>query len=556
MTDTSTSPAVITRGTDDLDPVVHQRRWLILAVLCMSLLIIVMDNTILNVAIPSLIRDLGATNSQVQWIVDSYVLVFAGLLLTTGSLSDRFGRKGALQLGIVLFGIGSAAAALANSANGLIFTRAFMGIGGAFIMPATLSILMNVFRDPRERARAIAVWAGFSGLGVAIGPITGGLLLEHFSWSSVFWVNIPICVAALILGAFLVPTSRDPEQGKIDPLGAVLSFVGLAALLFGIIEGPSKGWTEPLVLGAFVLAAASLASFLIWEQRTAHPMLDLSVFKNPRFSAGSGTITIVFFALFGSLFLMTQYWQLVHGYSALEAGIRLLPYAATMMIVAPLSARFVERLGTKRVVLAGLTLVTIGLLLLSSIESQSPYPQVISYFMLMAAGMGMTMAPATEAVMGSLPRAKAGVGSAINDTTRQVGGALGVAIIGTIVSSVYASRISDAAGTFGLGADQAAAAESSLGGAQSVAATLAGQADAFVSTANDGFVDALSIGLRISAIAVLGAAIVAWKFLPSHASDPGVEVVDLVDRVDRVDVAESSPVPVRLDPAPVPVAGN
>ncbi len=323
----ATSPAAMPghAGNDDLDPRVHDRRWLILAVLCMSLLIIVMDNTILNVAIPSLITELGATNSQVQWIVDSYVLVFAGLLLTTGSLSDRYGRKGALQLGIVLFGIGSAAAALSTTANGLIFTRAFMGIGGALIMPATLSILINVFRDPRERARAIAVWAGVSGLGVAIGPITGGFLLEHFSWSSVFWVNIPIGATALVLGMFLVPTSRDPEQGKIDPLGALLSFVGLASVLFGIIEGPAKGWTDPLVIGGFVLGALAIGAFLVWEQRTTHPMLDLSVFKNPRFSAGSGTITIVFFALFGSLLLMTQYWQLVHGYTPLEAGVRLLP---------------------------------------------------------------------------------------------------------------------------------------------------------------------------------------------------------------------------------------
>ncbi len=396
---------------EEIDPRVHERRWLILGVLCMSLLIIVMDNTILNVAIPSLITELGATNSQVQWIIDSYVLVFAGLLLTTGSLSDRFGRKGALQLGIVLFGIGSAAAAMSSSANGLIFTRAFMGIGGALIMPATLSILINVFRDPVERGRAIAVWAGFSGLGVAIGPITGGFLLEHFSWSSVFWVNLPIGVTALVLGAFLVPTSRDPNQGKIDPLGAVLSFVGLASLLFAIIEGPSKGWTSPLVTGGFALAVVTIAAFLIWERRTPHPMLDLSVFKNPRFSAGSGTITIVFFAMFGSMLLMTQYWQLVHGYSPLEAGIRLLPYAATMMVVAPLSARFVERLGTKQVVMTGLGLVIIGMLLLSTIASDSPYPIVIAYFMVMAAGMGMTMAPATEAVMGSLPRAKAGIGS-------------------------------------------------------------------------------------------------------------------------------------------------
>ena len=534
---------------DEIDPRVHERRWMILGVLCMSLLIIVMDNTILNVAIPSLITELGATNSQVQWIIDSYVLVFAGLLLTTGSLSDRFGRKGALQLGIVLFGIGSAAAAMSSSANGLIFTRAFMGIGGALIMPATLSILINVFRDPVERGRAIAVWAGFSGLGVAIGPISGGFLLEHFSWSSVFWVNLPIGATALVLGAFLVPTSRDPNQGKIDPLGAVLSFVGLASLLFAIIEGPSKGWTSPLVLGSFALAVATIASFLIWERRTSHPMLDLSVFENPRFSAGSGTITIVFFAMFGSMLLMTQYWQLVHGYSPLQAGIRLLPYAATMMIVAPLSARFVERLGTKQVVMTGLGLVVAGMLALSTIAADSPYPIVIAYFMMMAAGMGMTMAPATEAVMGSLPRAKAGVGSAINDTTRQVGGALGVAVIGTVVSSVYSARIVDLGGVFELAPDQLARAESSLGAAQGLALSLGDQAGAFAAAAGDGFVDAMSIGLRLAALAVAGAFVVAWKFLPSHATEPEFEVIDRPEQFD----AETPP---DAQPTPTPVAGS
>ena len=524
---------------DELDPRVHERRWLILGVLCMSLVIIVMDNTILNVAIPSLITELGATNSQVQWIVDAYVLVFAGLLLTTGSLSDRYGRKGALQLGIVLFGVGSAAAALSTSANGLILTRGFMGIGGALIMPATLSILINVFRDPVERGRAIAVWAGFSGLGVAIGPITGGFLLEHFSWSSVFWVNLPIGATALLLGAFLIPTSRDPEQGRIDPIGALLSFIGLVSLLFGIIEGPAKGWTDPTVIGAFVLAAGSLSAFLAWELRTTHPMLDLSVFKNPRFSAGSGTITIVFFAMFGSMLLMTQYWQLVHGYTPLEAGIRLLPYAATMMVVSPLSARVVERLGTKQVVLMGLTLVAVSLLLLSTIAPDSPYPQVIGYFMLMAAGMGMTMAPATEAVMGSLPRAKAGIGSAINDTTRQVGGALGVAIIGTVVSSVYAARIGDLADVFGLGAAQRGAAESSLGAAQAVGGGLGDRTGEFVAAANQGFVDALAMGLRVAAIAIVVGLVIAWRFLPSHATEPVFQVSDRVD-----DAGDAMPAPV------------
>jgi EmrB/QacA subfamily drug resistance transporter len=479
-----------------------------------------MDNTILNVAIPSLITDLGASNSEIQWIIDSYVLVFAGLLLTTGSLSDRFGRKGALQLGIVLFGLGSAAAALSDSATQLIFTRAFMGIGGALIMPSTLSILTNVFRDPKERGRAIAIWAGFSGLGVAIGPMTGGFLLEHFSWQSVFWVNVPIGLLALTLGLFIVPTSRDPRRSRLDPLGAVLSIVGLASLLFGIIEGPSQGWTHDSVVAGFVIGSVALIAFVAWEMYTDHPMLDMSVFRNARFSAASGTITIVFFALFGSMFLMTQYWQLVHGYSPLEAGIRLLPHAATMMIVAPLSARFVERIGTKRVVLMGLALIMTGLSLLSTIAPHSPYVQVISYFVIMAAGMGMTMAPATESVMGALPRAKAGVGSAINDTTRQVGGALGVAIIGSAVSSVYAGRIATLTADAGLPASAAQAAESSLGGAQQVGAQLGAASHAFIESADQIFVDSMSIGLRLSVAILAVAAVLVWRYLPARATDP------------------------------------
>lgn len=518
---TERSVGAATGSESDVDPTVHARRWVILAVLCMSLLIIVMDNTILNVAIPSLIRDLGASNAQIQWIIDAYVIVFAGLLLTAGSLSDRFGRKGALQVGIVLFGLGSTGAALSTSAAQLIATRAFMGIGGALIMPATLSILTDVFRDPRERGRAIAVWAGFSGLGVAIGPMTGGFLLEHFSWHSVFWVNIPLGAAALALGAFLIPTSRDPRQGRLDPLGALLSIVGLSGLLFGIIEGPSDGWTHGSVLVGFAVGVVALAGFVAWELHTDSPMLDLSVFRNPRFSAASGTITMVFFALFGSLFLMTQYWQLVHGYTPLEAGVRLLPQAATMMIVAPLSARLVERAGTKRIVLVGLALIMVGLTLVSFVEPTTPYVVVISFLVVMSAGMGMTMAPATESVMGSLPREKAGVGSAINDTTRQVGGAVGVAIIGSAVSSLYASGIGTAADDLGLGPAARSASTASLGAAQQTAAALGDGGVAFLQAANQAFVDAMSVGMRISVVVVALAAVMAWRFLPSRATVPG-----------------------------------
>jgi EmrB/QacA subfamily drug resistance transporter len=506
-------------GLDELDPHVHERRWVILGVLCLSLLIIVIDNTILNVAIPSLIRDLDASNSQIQWIIDAYVLVFAGLLLTTGSMSDRFGRKGALQAGLVLFAIGSIASASAQTANQLILTRAFMGIGGALIMPSTLSILTNVFRDPKERGRAIAIWAGFSGVAVALGPMTGGFLLEHVSWQSVFWVNVPVAATALILGAFIIPKSRDPRQSRLDPLGAVLSIAGLATLLFGIIEGPSKGWSSTIVVISFVIAVVMLSSFVLWERHTASPMLDMSLFKNPRFSAASSTITLVFFSLFGSMFLITQYWQLVHGYSPLEAGFRLVPWALTMMVVAPLSARLVEKVGTKRIVLVGLSLILIGLSLASTIEPHTAYPKAISFFMIMAAGMAMTMAPATESVMGSLPREKAGVGSAVNDTTRQVGGALGVAIVGSAVSSVYASRIGSLAGRFGLDASSTSEAKSSLGGAQRIGAELGAQASSFTEQANKVFVDAMAIGMRVGIIVIGIAFVVAWKFLPARAAD-------------------------------------
>lgn len=511
---------VVDRVDDELDPTVHERRGLILAVLCLSLLIIVMDNTILNVAVPSLITELGASNSQIQWIIDFYVIVFAGLLLTAGSLSDRFGRKGALQVGLVLFALGSSAAAFSTSAGQLIATRAFMGIGGALIMPATLSILTNIFRDPKERGRAIAVWAGFSGLGVAIGPLTGGFLLEHFSWHSVFWVNVPIAAVALVLGAFLVPSSRAPRQGRLNPIGALLSIVALASLLFGIIEGSVDGWTAPTVLTAFAVGVLAFVSFLNWELHCDHPMLDVSVFSNARFSAASGTVTLVFFALFGSLFLMTQYWQLVHGYSPLEAGVRLLPQAIVTMVVAPMSARLGERVGTKRVVLTGLVMIIVGLALLSFIEPATPYIVVISFLVIMAAGMGMTMALATESIMGSLPREKAGVGSAINDTTRQVGGALGVAIIGSAVSSAYAGRIVDLAGEYGLSSGSGEMAQSSLGGAQRVAVGLGDNAAAFLDASNQMFVDSMSIGLRVSVVIVAIAAVMVWRFLPARAMDP------------------------------------
>jgi EmrB/QacA subfamily drug resistance transporter len=468
-----------------------------------------MDNTILNVALPTLVRDLGATTSELQWIVDAYTLVFAGLLLTAGSLGDRFGRRRALSVGLVVFGLGSVASALAGSANQLIATRALMGIGGALIMPATLSIISNVFTVPAERGRAIAVWAGFSAMGIAIGPLSGGWLLEHFWWGSVFMVNIPIVLLALTGGRLFVPESKDPKPRGVDPLGAVLSIVGLGALVWAIIEAPVHGWTDPTTVSAFLAGAVFIAGFIAWERHTDHPMLDVRFFANPRFSAASLAVTMVFFALFGSTFLQTQYLQFVLGYSAFEAGLRVGPVALVLMVTAPLSARLVERVGTKYVVAGGLALVSLSLVVLSFATVTSGYPPVLASILILGVGMGMTMAPATESIMGSLPRAKAGVGSAVNDTTRQIGGALGVAILGSLLASTYASSLGDTV---------PAAAKASVGAALDLARGLGGaEGAALAASAKSAYVDGMGVGVLVAAGVALLGSMIALAFLPSRA---------------------------------------
>ncbi len=499
----------------------YDRRWLILTVLCVSLLVIVLDNSILNVALPTIQKDLDATSSDLQWIVDSYTLVFAGLLLTAGSLGDRFGRRGALQVGFVLFGIGSVAAAMATSSGQLISTRAFMGIGGALIMPATLSIITNLF-PAHERGKAIGAWAGVAGLGGALGPLTGGFLVEHFYWGSVFLVNIPIVIFGLLAGFFVIPTSKDPHAGKLDPLGALLSIAGLTALLYAIIEAPSKGWgsSETLVVGAVGLLL--LVGFVVWEKTTDHPMLDVTFFKKPRFTAASISITLVFFSMFGSLFLLTQYFQFVLGYSPLETGVRMLPFAAAMMVVSPLSAKLVERIGTKITVALGLGLVTTGLLTMIGLQADTPYANIFWRLMLMAAGMGLTMAPATDSVMGSLPLFKAGVGSAVNDTTRQVGGALGVAVIGSVLATTYGDKITSFFAGTPVPAEIVDATSNSIGAVPTVAQKLteSGLGEVAVqlqTVADNAFVDAVHWGVTVAAMATGIGVVIALVFLPARA---------------------------------------
>jgi EmrB/QacA subfamily drug resistance transporter len=527
----STAPAPAALVPFDRTSRAYHQRWWILGVMCLSLLVIIVDNSILNVALPTLVRELEATNSELQWMVDSYTLVFAGLLLTAGSLGDRFGRRGALQVGLVVFGLGSLLAALSDTPAQLIATRGLMGVGGAFIMPATLSIITNVF-PPEERGRAIGMWAGIAGVATALGPITGGFLLEHFYWGSVFTVNLPIVAVALVAGVMLVPTSSDPARPRQDPVGALLSIVGLVALLFGIIEGPERGWTDGVTLASFVVGGVVLAGFAWWEARSDHPMLDVEFFRNPRFTAASLGITSVFFAMFGATFLLTQHLQFVMGYSPLQAGVRLLPWAAVMLVVAPSSARLVERFGTKAVVTTGLSLVTVALVLLASVPVDSTYPgDVLWRMVIMATGMALVMAPATESIMGSLPRAKAGVGSAVNDTTRQVGGALGVAIVGSVMSSLYRGDMTEVVRRSALEGGAADAVRSSLGGALEVARQLPADAGAALArTAREAFVSGMHRGVLVAAAAALIGAVVTAVWLPARAHDH-VEPADPSPRV-------------------------
>jgi EmrB/QacA subfamily drug resistance transporter len=501
------------------------RRWIVLGVMCLSLLLIVMDNTIVNVALPTLQRDLDASTTQLQWVVDAYILVFAGLLLTMGSLGDRFGRRGALAIGLAIMGTGSILSAFANDADQLIATRALMGVGGAMIMPATLSIITNVFTERRERAQAIAIWAATAGAAVAIGPVTGGWLLEHFWWGSVFLVNVPVVVVALVLGQLFVPTSRDPAAPPIDVPGALLSIAGLVVLVWAIIEGPG-GWTDPEILGAFALAAVLLGAFILWERWTRFPMLDVSFFRNPRFSAASGAIMLTFFAMFGSLFLLTQFLQSILGYTPLEAGIRLLPMAGVMIVISPLSAKVVERIGSKIVVASGLSIAAIGLIIASRLTAGASYPEVLASLVVLAAGMALVMPPATESIMGSLPPAKAGVGSAVNDTTRQVGGALGVAVLGSVMSSTYGPRVSDAISGLPLSSEQATAIHDQIGAAIRAAGEIGGAPGrALADVASRGFADGMSTAFIIGAAALALGAVIVALFLPARERDHEPAVV-------------------------------
>ena len=418
------------------------RRWAVLGVLILALFGISLDNTVLTIALPTLARELSASASELQWMVDAYVLVFAGLLLFAGAVSDRYGRKRTLVLGLALFGIGSALAPLVTTATQLIALRAFMGFGAAFTMPSTLSIIADIF-DADERPKAIAAWSSIAAVGIVAGPLIGGWLLESFAWPSVFVVNVPFVVVGIAATLIFVPESRAPGRVPLDAVGATLSVVGLVTLVFAIIEAPGRGIGDPSIVAASVLAVAALAAFVLHERRTEHPMLDVGLFRDRGFTAAAVSIALVFFALNGALFFITQYLQGVLGLSTMQAGLRFLPIAFGVMGASAVSALLTARLGAQATTALGLLVAACGLAILAFLRVDSGDPFVSLEMIVIAGGIGLAMTPATDTIMGALPAARFGVGSAVNDTTREVGGALGVAILGSLFAGAYTASMGD-----------------------------------------------------------------------------------------------------------------
>lgn len=418
-------------------PAIHKRRWWILGTLVLSLIIVVLDTSILNVALKTIQAELGASQSQLEWAIAAYILTFAGLLLMWGILGDRMGRRRILILGFVLFGLASLASAYATSPAQLIAARAFLGVGGAAVMPTTLSIISAVF-DPAERPKAIGIWAASVGFGVAVGPITGGALLERFWWGSVFLINVPIVLLGLVAIMTIVPESRDPNPGRLDPVGVLLSMAGLVLVIFGIIAGGQHAdWLRPVVWTTMLLGVALLAIFVWYESRSDHPAIDVRLFRDPRLRSAVLSIGTAFFALIGGLFITSFYVQIVRGYSPLEAGLLFLPMAVAQTLSAFGSAALVTRYGARTVSVTGLLLISATFIGFLGLGVDTPIWYLETLFFVQGAGTALVIPPATEVIMAALPREKAGAGAALGNVMRHVGGGLGVAVLGSVLSTHY-----------------------------------------------------------------------------------------------------------------------
>jgi EmrB/QacA subfamily drug resistance transporter len=520
------------------------RKPLILVSLLLAAFVINLDTTIVNVGLPTLVRELHASNSELQWVVDAFNLLFAGSVLAFGSLSDRFGRKGMLLAGLSVFGLASFAGGLTGSPGELIAARAVMGIGAAMVFPATLSLITNVFTEPREWALAIGLWGAITGAAIAFGPIVGGWLLQLSSWRSIFFAMTPVAALAGGLVARYVPTSRDPRAPRTDRPGFALSTATVGLLVYTIIEAPNHGWGSVRTIGEFALTAALAAAVVAWERRTEHPMLDLSLFRNPRFTAATASVAISFFALSGFIFLVTQYFQFLKGYGPLSTGVRVLPVATSVAISSIVGARLAVRIGTKLVVATGLSLMAAFYLWVTTAAAGTSYLTIAAQMVVAGTGIGLTSAPATEAIMGVVPEAKAGVGSAVNDATRLLGGTLGVAVIGSVFASLYASKLTSAL-PVGLPATVARAAHASIGAALTAAGQLAHAGHPALATAVHGaassaFFNGYHAANFVSAgVAAAGAAI-ALALLPAQPTGRGDDASEVSATVSPATAAARS----------------
>jgi EmrB/QacA subfamily drug resistance transporter len=496
---------------------------LILISLLLAAFVINLDTTIVNVALPTLVRELHASNSQLQWVVDAFNLLFAASVLAAGSLSDRLGRKGMLLAGLSVFGLASLAGGLTGNPGQLIAARAVMGLGAAMVFPSTLSLLTNVFSDRRERALAIGLWGAITGVAIALGPIVGGWLLETFDWRSIFFAMTPVAAIAGVLVAGWVPTSRDPHAPPTDRAGFALSTAVVGLLVYTIIEAPTYGWASARTIGSFALTAVLAAAFVAFERRAEQPMLDLSLFRNPRFTAASASVAISFFALSGFIFLVTQYFQFVKGYGPLSTGVRLLPVASFVAISSILGTRLAVRFGTKLVVATGLLLMAAFYVWVTNTAAGTSYTTIAAQMVVLGTGMGLTSAPATEAIMGVVPKAKAGVGSAVNDATRLLGGTLGVAVIGSVYASLYASKLAGSLSA-GLPASVARAAHESVGAALTAAGKLAQAGHPTLATAvhdaaNAAFFSGFHTANFLAAGVAAAGALMALAVLPAQPTN-------------------------------------
>ena len=502
--------------------VVYQRRWLILGILSLSLVITLLNNVTVNVALPELSKDLGADNTELQWIMDAYVVVFGGMLLVMGAFGDRFGRKPALLAGLLIVGVVSAATAqYASTSEEVILARALMGLGAALVMPATLSIIVVVF-PPEERGKAIGIWVGMAGIGAPLGLLVGGWAVENFDWRAVFWVNPPVIALAMVLGITMVPNSRDERRVPMDPVGAVLSVGSLASILYAIIEGPSAGWTSNEVLGPGLVGLVLVMAFVSWERRVEHPMLPIDFFRDRGFTLGLVAISLTFFVLFSFMFTQMLHFQLVRGHTAFQAAIRFLPLPLGLMPAAANSDRLCEKFGNNNVVAVGLTLIAMAMLIFTTVEIGTEYVRLALIFFLCGMGMGLTMAPSTTLVMDSIPQDKAGVGSATNDASREIGGAFGIAIAGSVLNEVYQSKVE-----IPVGLEQySTVATESFPAAIQIGLDLLSRGDVLgyqlIESSRLAFMDGMTAAAAVAAVVALINAILVKMYMPNrNLSDNG-----------------------------------